>query len=191
MNMRGKWAEAPPNTTKINVTSAQATASRFRQAFSPMTEIPGGYKGYWNFESYWQAGKVYEGISHEITDKWWKALKEPKRRFPNSKGKKVLYAVFDDYKEEMNYVQSRKIVYVPEYFELIKEKEVAQQLKRVAQDVVVYDFDGPRGDDGVPICLEVTREMLVEKINDTRFPFGHGYVVAAWLAGLEPTDYIN
>jgi hypothetical protein len=39
------------------------------------------------------------------------------------------------------------------------------------------------------MCLEVTQEMLMEKINDTRFPFGHGYVVAAWLAGLEPKDY--
>ena len=101
MNMRGKWAESIDNNSiKINVTSSQSKKSQNRISFSPMQEIIGGYKGYWNFESYWQSGKVYESISHEITKKWWKQLKEPKRRYPNSKGKKVLYAQFDDFKDE-------------------------------------------------------------------------------------------
>ena len=31
---------------------------------------------------------------------------------------------------------------------------------------------------------EVTLELLRRKIEDTRFPFGHGYVVAGLLAGV-------
>jgi len=42
----------------INVTSAQGKENPNRKAFSPMTEIEGGYKGYYCFENYWQAGKV-------------------------------------------------------------------------------------------------------------------------------------
>jgi hypothetical protein len=50
MNMRGKWAyPICENPIKINVTSAQAKTSQNRLAFSPMTPIENGYKGYWNF----------------------------------------------------------------------------------------------------------------------------------------------
>jgi hypothetical protein len=87
-----------------------------RVTFSPMQEIVGGYKGYYCFENYWQSGKVYENIPIITTKKWWKELEQPKRRYPNSKGKKVLYAVFDndDNLKKMDYITSRKKGYVPE-----------------------------------------------------------------------------
>ena len=55
--------------------------------------------------------------------------------------------------------------------------------------MVIYDFDGPRAPDGTPLCLPVTVELLKQKINDTTFPFGHGYVVAATALGIPPTEY--
>ena len=62
-------------------------------------------------------------------------------------------------------------------------------------DLVIMDFDGPRipnqNKDEQVTCVEVTQELLREKINDPTFPFGHGYVVAAHLAGIEPSQYIN
>ena len=57
-------------------------------------------------------------------------------------------------------------------------------------DIVVYDMDGPRSEDGEPITLPVTLDMLREKIEYTKFPFGHGYVVAATFAGIKPDLYI-
>jgi hypothetical protein len=89
MNMRGKWADPPSdleNYIKVNVTSAQNKSNKNRRDFSPMTAIEDGYKGYWNFESYWQSGKVFEDISIETTKKWWKALKG----FQNQKGKRFM-----------------------------------------------------------------------------------------------------
>jgi hypothetical protein len=194
MNMRGKWAEPIlENSIKINVTSAQAKKSRNRISFSPMTEIVDGYKGYWNFESYWQSGKVYENIPIEKTKKWWLELKEPRRRFPNSKGKHVLYALFDGNDEKMDYITSRKKIYIPEYYELIKNKEMIAYWKKMLNDghnLVVYDFDGPRTKEGSVICMELTTELLIDKINDTQFPFGHGYIVAGCIAGINPNMYI-
>jgi hypothetical protein len=188
MNMRGRWADPIcENPIKINVTSAQAKTSKNRLNFSPMTPIEGGYKGYWNFESYWQSGKVYENIPIEKTKKWWKELKEPKRRYPNSKGKNVLYAIFDGNDEKMDYVTSRKNIYVPEYYNLIKDKEHIEYWKKSLNEgnnLVIYDFDGPRTKDGNILCLELTKELLTEKINDTQFPFGHGYVVASCIGGI-------
>tara|TARA_X000000950_G_C13785138_1_gene606867 strand:- start:395 stop:610 length:216 start_codon:yes stop_codon:yes gene_type:complete len=46
MNMRGEWAKAPDNCKKINVTSAQQKASRYRIDLSPMTHIPGDIKDF-------------------------------------------------------------------------------------------------------------------------------------------------
>ena len=56
-------------------------------------------------------------------------------------------------------------------------------------NLIIYDFDGPRKLDGTVTCLELTKELLIEKINDTRFPFGHGYVVAATIANIKPKEY--
>ena len=99
MNLRGTWAKPiDPTSKKLNATSAQGKFNANRLAFSPMTPIEGGYKGFWNFESFWQSGKVFEGIPEEKTKSYWKNLKEAKRRYPGSKGKKVLYANFDEYK---------------------------------------------------------------------------------------------
>tara|TARA_B110001469_G_C9636017_1_gene318930 strand:- start:68 stop:679 length:612 start_codon:yes stop_codon:yes gene_type:complete len=194
MNMRGKWADPLGETpTKINVTSAQSKTSKNRLNFSPMTPIDGGYKGYWNFESYWQSGKVFENIPIEKTKKWWRELEAPKRRYPNSKGKKVLYAVFDGNDEKMDYVTSRKKVYVPEYYEMIKDSErIAHWKKHLEEgnDLVVYDFDGPRLDDGSVTCMELTKELMIEKINNTQFPFGHGYIVTGCIAGILPEEYV-
>ena len=82
MNMRGKHAKLKDaNSIKINVTSAQAKTNTNRIDFSPMTPVKGGYKGYWNFESYWQSGKVFDNIPQEKTKKWWIDLKQPKRRY--------------------------------------------------------------------------------------------------------------
>lgn len=101
--MRGKWAEKPLNAQVVNVTSAQAKFSTNRNTFSPMSPVYGGYKGYYCFENYWQAGKVYETIDRKQQIKWWKDQISGKRRYPNSKGKKVLYADHGDGKKR-NYI---------------------------------------------------------------------------------------
>jgi hypothetical protein len=194
MNMRGKWAEPlEPTSIKVNVTSAQGKTNKNRRDFSPMTQVEGGYKGFWNFESYWQSGKVFEGIDIIKVKKWWLSLTEAKRRYPNSKGKKVLYSVWDG-EEHLDYITSRKKVYVPEYYTLIKDREMTnywiEQLKS-GKNITIYDFDGPRTIDGDVSCMELTEDLLVDKINNTRFPFGHGYIVAATIAGIEPNIYVN
>ena len=93
MNLRGAWAPCPENTTRVNVTSAQRKDHPFRLAFSPMTPIVNKYKGFYCFENYWQSGKRYPDIPDKTTD-WWKKQTKGKRRYPDGKNKKVLYAKF-------------------------------------------------------------------------------------------------
>ena len=191
MNMRGIRAPLPhPNIKILNVTSAQATDKPERTELSPMSAVIGKYKGYFCFENYWQAGKIIEGIDRQTQLKWWKSQKSGKRRYPNSKGKRILYSEFDGIQRD--YITSRKEIYVPLYYDLVKQKHVLAKWRKILEqyDIIVYDFDGPRNDNNEPITLEVTTEMLQEKINDPLHPFGHGYVVAGILANIHPAQYI-
>ena len=106
-----------------------------------------------------------------------------------------MYAQFDDFKDEkMGYIDSRKKIYIPEYYNLIKDTERIsfwkQKLKE-GHNLVVYDFDGPRTAMGDGICFELTLELLIEKINDTTYPFGHGYIVAASIMNIMPEQYLK
>ena len=125
---------------------------------------------------------------------WWKAQKEPKRRYPKGKGKKVLCARFERYEEkgDMDYVTSRKEVYCKEYYELIKNRERTLYWKKMLDEgksITIYDFDGPRNEDKGVTCLELSVDMLKEKIEDVKFPFGHCYVVGCALAGIDLSEF--
>jgi hypothetical protein len=192
------WAPKPSKDIQtIDVTSGQGLASVTRRDFSPMTPIEGGYKGYWNFEHYWQAGKVYEGIPYRTSREWWKAQQEPKRKYPFSTYDKIIYTCWDEtckkrYEGNPGYIQSRKDIYVPEYFEIMHDTPSAIQFqKHVAEgkDIMIYDYDGPRNKDGSPATIKVDINVLRTKINDTTSPFGHGYIVAAWLLQIYPEEY--
>ena len=196
MNMRGQWAPLPTGSTRINVTSSQSKQSRYRLNFSPMTEIKGGYKGYYCFENYWQSGKRYQNASEETEHKiesWWRSRTKGCRRCPMAKGQRVSHAQFPG-KEPLGYIESRKQVYVPEYYNLIKDLPLIEELKRQVQEGVSYticDFDGPREEDGTPTVKQVSVDLLREKINDPRHPFGHGYIIAGLLLGIDIKDYIT
>lgn len=77
--------------------------------------------------------------------------------------------------------EKKSFVRASQYFELVMR----------GNNVVVYDFDEPRLPDGTPICLEVTLDLLREKINDIRFPFGHGYIVTGMISGIHPSAYLT
>lgn len=195
MNMRGTWAPKPPSARTLNVTSAQHKTSKNRRDFSPMSHGEHGYKGYWCFENYWQAAKVYDNTVYIQERKaqlaWWKAQTKPHRRYPGSKAHFVVHADFGD-GVKLAYIDSRKQVYVPEYYAMMHATESLQEWRSVVDkggDVVVYDFDGPRLADGKPTCVELSLDVLKQKINDATHPFGHGYIVAATLMHLTPDQY--
>ena len=185
MNLRGSHCASPAGAKRINVTSAQGKQHPDRLGFSPMTAS--NYKDFYNFEAYWQSGKVFQGIPQEKTDAFWKSIREPKRRFPGSKGKKVMYARWPGYAKKMDYITSRKEVYVPLYHDYMKNQGRAMHWKQWVEeghDVLICDFDGPRLSNGDVTVRPLSLDLLMEKINDPTFPFGHGYVVAAYLAGI-------
>ena len=195
--MRGKWATTPASATRVNVTSAQPATSRWRQDFSPMTAIRGGYKGYYCFKNYWQGGKVYEGITHSQSQQWWLEQTQGIQQYPAAEG--VRCSEYDG--TVRDYLTSRMEVYVPEYDTLMRLTPSFEELRRrvmQGEDVAILDFDGPRlprspGNQfkGGVTCDEVNLSFLREKIVDESFPFGHGYVIGAGLKGYEISDYLH
>ena len=190
MNLRGEWAPRPEGALLLNATSAQGKAKQERLDLSPMSPVEGGYKGFWNFEHYWQAGKVFEGLSekeNEVKIAWWKKQETPKKKYPKSKDLRVLHGVYSD-GIPRGYVDARRTIFVPEYYELVKGRTSIEKWRRLVdsgKDVVVYDFDGPHDETGRPVCVEMTSELFEEKLNNVESPFGHGYIVAAMLAGID------
>jgi hypothetical protein len=151
------------------------------------------YKGYCCFENYWQSGKRYDGIDENKCNEWWLNQKSGKRRYPNSKNKKVLYCIFED-GIKRDYINSRKNIYVPFYHELVKDTQSIHMCKNLlmsGNDIVIYDFDGPRKEDGDNNCVLLTKNILIEKINDPIFSFGHGYIIGAELLDINYHEYIG
>lgn len=194
MNMRGIRSYKPDNCVILNVTSMQRKNSIARRDLSPMTPIKGAYKGFWNFEHYWQSGKIFEKMSKtDIIEhiNWWKKLEKPKRKCPKFKNKKVIYSNFNGIKR--NYLQSRKEIYLPEYFELVKNSETIKTYKKLYEkgsDIIIYDFDGPRNEYKEPLTYKATKSFIKKKLNDTETPFGHGYIVALLLQNIDYTEII-
>ena len=189
--MRGAWAPRPEGVVILDVTSAQGKNSTRRRDFSPMSSIENTYKGLYCFENYWQSGKLIEGIDRTTQVSWWKKQIKGKRRYPKSKDKQVFCSLFED-GIPRNYIESRKKIYVPEYFNLMRVTESFDEFKNLVKcgiNVVIYDFDGPRNLNGENECKEMTLELLKNKIADPRHPFGHGYIVAAALKGIYPPEY--
>ena len=199
MRMRGIRAQTPEKCEKLNVTSAQAKKNEDRICFSPMhleedeKELV-QFKGYPNMEAYWQKGKRFQGVDAAKIEDWWKKIKKAKRRYPGSKDKICTHSEFPDYtgEDKLAWVDSRKRVYVPMYKDKIQSQERFKarlqhwkELVNNGVNVAVYDFDGPRDGEGNPIAREVSVEMLRSEINQTSYPFGHGFVVGAMLLNID------
>jgi hypothetical protein len=196
---------------RIDVTSGQRTASLDRAAFSPMTQYAGRYHGFYCFENFWQSGKRFKELGHLKADtktkdiQSWKKYEKPYRRHPKAKGLCPVDAVYpdvDDSGKSYGYVESRKAIYVPLYHADIAngvgKHRLAELQQVMCNTIMIVDYDGPKvvpgpNDSDEVIysrpCLEVTKELLIEKINDPQFQFGHGYIVAAALLGMKPAEY--
>ena len=167
------------------------------------------------FENYWQYGKIFKELGHiddenNVTEKWKQfrdkgyqkrkgdrhpsGTKTNQIRYTDCNGKnwyKYLIAISSHYLgQNMDYIESRKKIYVPVYEYLIKKSNAIQALKqyiREGHSVQILDLDGP--DAPKDEQQLVTVKFLKEKINDPNHPFGHGYIVAALLAGITHEQY--
>ena len=68
-----------------------------------------------------------------------------------------------------------------------RNREMTLHWKKAIEEgknITIYDFDGPRTEEGGVMCIEVNEELVRERISDIKYPFGHGYVVACAIGHL-------
>lgn len=156
------------------------------------------------FENFWQYGKVWPSLGHakkkdgkwQVTKKWEifrdKGYADPvaHRRPVEVKKEKPSFAVYEN--TMMDYITSRKRVYIPYYCQAVKNTiaiEALVEMVKSGQNIMILDFDGPprkdreTGKDLWPDGLEINKENIIKMVNNPKFAFGHGYVVAiiVWL----------
>tara|TARA_X000001036_G_scaffold13937_1_gene11859 strand:+ start:850 stop:1620 length:771 start_codon:yes stop_codon:yes gene_type:complete len=172
------------------------------------------FRGFPSFEAFWQSGKKFRDVAFAESIAWWQAITRPARFYKRATAwnSKIEWTSWDhvfeptlnngtptQYLGMPGYVASRKEVYDAQYRARLAANEHAQLalavLRKIPDSVpiVIEDFDGPWKflDDGTraPDLLPVTPETLHTFVNETRIPFGHGWVVASLLAGVEPHQY--
>ena len=208
----GPWGALPFAATETNHVSVDVTTGQRdreapgRVAFSPMHvdpsrpyHAPNGVT-YVCYEHYWQELKHFPDRDRAKDLKFWRrrGIKKANRKLAKVVPSTCLYAS-DETRfpgKKFKYVESRKTFYVNDYRRKIVECELAQAMLtdlreklREGTHIVIADYDGPRDPNGAPECKEVTVELLHDKLHDTAHPFGHGYLVAAEILGIEPAMY--
>lgn len=160
----------------------------------------------------WNWRKEDHVIDGELTPeyfKWRAALRANKYavRYPVGfyHRHNCLYAVADDSKENLGYVESRKKIYIPVYTRLAKKERQFKTLvnKLKYTNLLIIEVDGPhqeslqyykdkyKTDDNFITnnTIAVTEDNINIMVNDEKHPFGHGYCLGLALLGKE-TDWI-
>ena len=111
-------------------------------------------------------------------------------------------------KELLNYVDSRKQIYLPLYVDLVKKTDTFKKLKTLldkGKNLLILEVDGPRhrsmqhykdtygvSDDFIEVkegeqegTILCTQENMNLLINDTQERFGHGYCLAMALLDIQ------
>jgi len=105
------------------------------------------------------------------------------------------YALTELGGEKLDYVQSRKAIYVPLYIDLVKKEEKFKKLKKMYEDgenLLIIEVDGPhqesiqyymdkygvKRDFFINSTVEVNEESMKILLNDDKHAFGHGYCLA-------------
>lgn len=143
------------------------------------------------FENLWQYSKVYpchaklrpgfdpsNPFSFLPTNKFWEwqragFLKSRADRFPMGKGARPLYSISPITLEMLDYINSRKKIYIPIYRALVVQTRPYEMLYRwfviEGRDLALRDFDG--------YDHESLGMSLSDVVNNPQKPMGHAFVI--------------
>ncbi len=140
-------------------------------------------------ENAWQYAKVYAGMAdsngnptHLYFDWRNKGFQKDKAsRYPMGKGIAPLYSywkVNDNY-YKLDYIQARKLIYIPIYAKVVVKTDAFARLKDLVSqgyNIALSDFDGYNND-----AFNLNLKQVVENTHKT---MGHAFVLKMLLDGL-------
>ena len=155
-----------------------------------------------------ETGNPVEG---EITPAYWKwrekGMNTPDAiRYPvgyHHRHKCLCALAEDDPTTPLDYVESRKKIYLPQYTKMVQKtkqfKELFDRLYNNKENLLIIEVDGPH-QESLPYYQEkygvsddfiedhtilATKENLNIMLNDNKHPFGHGYCLALALLNFQ------
>lgn len=153
------------------------------------------FENAWQFGKYWGEKSGHLDAHGKPTAKWfafrdkgYKMLKGKRRPLPLKEYGRPIGSFYNG--KHMDYVESRKKIYVPIYANLISGLPAIAALRAMVakgENIMIVDNDGPPKS-LYPDGMEMTAEAWRKMIENPRFPFGHGYVVAALVAGISADE---
>ena len=98
--------------------------------------------------------------------------------------------------EYLNYLEARKKIYWPIYRDSVKKHQEFYKLKQMLQEgknLLIIEVDGPKNNSDITNCINndtvlINKDILKIVLNDLKYPFGHGYCLAACLLDIEMNE---
>ena len=172
----------PDDATLVYTVSRSTEWSRgLSPFFLGPCKLYGGYASK-TVENAWQYSKVYkchidsEGNPSAEYWKWatsgWLSPKAV--RHPMGKGARPEYAWWDG--KKLGYIEARKTIYIPLYYNAVKKSQAYQKLRELYQTekvIYLWDFDG--------YDYEKLGMTLKDVANNPDRPMGHAFILAKML----------
>jgi len=147
------------------------------------------YDGYLSktVENLWQSSKVYKCHLDEDDNPspeyflWRNKICDDTKaqRYPMGKGAKPVYSFWNG--EKISYIEARKRIYIPAYYNSVKNTPAFETLKMLCEtseeDMYLWDFDGYRH--------EQLGMSLDDVVNCEYKKMGHAFVLLMMLKGFD------
>lgn len=183
----GPKLRPPKGETCVNVTSVSRD---FGKAFSPMISNESQLELYghkiWNVENGWQYSRKWPGQdSFPEWDQWRRAGYENKQgiRYPVGKGAIPEFSYITPQLGKMNWIESRKKIYLPLYFQKLQRfcwPEIEMLIEVIEKEPVVWiwDFD----------VYDEHKGSFDYILNSEKASLGHGFLVIKYISDLINRD---
>jgi hypothetical protein len=211
MTKCSKYSDLSPYCLENEKGELMENIWQFSKIYKEITKQSIKYSN-WDNRVIWKHGnEIHINEKNEITEKYWewreKGLKcKDAIRYPvgfNNRGKCV-GAIVNNLTGDsrLNYIDSRKKIYLPVYTNLVKTKDSFKNLKEANENLFIVEVDGPKSESneyykqkyGVDMEISLNNDIVVtyEKmsilLNDEKHPFGHGFCLAMALLDMDYSE---
>lgn len=140
-----------------------------------------------NLENLWQYSKVYphqvDLVTGEPTLKWWEwhdaGFANPRaNRYPMGKGAVPMYSYWN--RAHLNYIEARKMIYIPEYSKNVVSTVAYRKLHELYKsgaDIILLDYDA--------YDHKALGMTLLDVVNNPQKKMGHAFVLMMMLEGVK------
>lgn len=204
MTASTKYGELSPYSLKNEDGVILENLWQFSKVYKNVPKSIQKYSRYDNTIIWSHDAEIHVDEKGDLTDQYWtwrdKGMKcvYPVRYPVNYNNRHLcLYCLFEDKDcyRELDYIEARKLLYVPEYIKSVKkEKKYRELLERLnkGENLLIIEVDGPHQEslDYYMKSYNVDKDFIVDDtilatdknldilLNDPKHPFGHGYCLA-------------